>query len=211
MSTGAISSLSTNYVQQILASALQSAGVTASTTATPGSQSDTSQLSPFAQLVSTLQQLQESNPTEYKQVTAQIATNLQAAAQTATSQGNSSAASQLTQLATDFTSASQSGQLPNLQDLAQAVGGSSGGHHHHHHHSEGTSSSDSSTASSGSSTSSSSASATSPLSQLLSSLFQTSDSQSTSNAQNASTNAGAIILQTLAQAGITVPDNASNG
>jgi hypothetical protein len=99
---------------------------------TSGQQSDSGQLSPFAQLLSTLQQLQQSNPTEYKQVTQQIATNLQNAAQTATSDGNTSAANQLTQLATDFTTASQSGQLPNISDLAQAIGG--GGHHHHHGH-----------------------------------------------------------------------------
>jgi hypothetical protein len=204
MSTGAISSLSSNYLQQVLASALQSAGITANTSATSnavapsGYQSDTTRLSPFAQLASILQQLQQSNPTQYKQVTAQIATNLQAAAQTATSQGNSSAANQLTQLATDFTNASQSGQLPNLQDLAQAVGGGGGGHHHHHH--AEAASSDNSATSAGSSSSSTSNSSQA-LSQLLSSLSQTSDSQS---AQNTSTNPAAIILQTLAKAGINV-------
>ena len=93
---------------------------------------DSSQLSPFAQLMSTLQQLQQSNPAQYQQVTQQISTNLQSAAQTATSNGNTAAATQLNQLSTDFANASQSGQLPNIQDLAQAVGG--GGHHHHHHH-----------------------------------------------------------------------------
>jgi hypothetical protein len=214
MSTGAVSSLSSSYLQQILASALQSAGNAvninaAKTTASPAHQSDSSQLSPFAQLVSTLQQLQQSNPTEYKQVTAQIATNLQTAAQTAQSQGNSGAASQLNQLATDFTSASQSGQLPNLQDLAEAVGGSSGGRHHHHHAHEATS--DSSSASSSSTAGSNSSGGTSQaLSQLLSSLFQTGDSQSSANTQNPSTNPGAIILQTLANAGIPLTNNGSN-
>src|SRR5579864_7691526 len=66
----------------------------------------------------------------YQQVTQQIATNLQNAAQTAQANGNSTAANQINQLAKDFTSASASGQLPNIQDLAQAIGG---GHHHHHH------------------------------------------------------------------------------
>jgi hypothetical protein len=96
-----------------------------------GSQSDASQLSPLAQLLSSLQQLEQQNPAQYQQVTAQIATNLQAAAKTAQSDGNSSQASQLNQLASDFQTASQSGQLPNIQDLGQAIGG----HHHHHHHS----------------------------------------------------------------------------
>jgi len=145
MSTSAIGNLSGSYLQQVLVSALQSAGITANSAnrvpvpnasdTTASSQSDSAQLSPFAQLASTLQQLQESDPTKYKQVTQQVATNLQSAAQTAQSQGNSSVAGQLTQLSSDFTSASQTGQLPNLQDLSQAIGGStggSGGHHHHH-------------------------------------------------------------------------------
>jgi hypothetical protein len=81
-------------------------------------------------------------------VTQQVATNLQSAAQTAQSQGNSNAASQLIQLSADFSNASQTGQLPNLQDVAQAVGGGaggSGGGHHHHHHAQAASTSSSDT------------------------------------------------------------------
>jgi hypothetical protein len=89
---------------------------------------DSGRLSPFAQLVSTLQQLQQSNPAQFQQVASQIATNLKSAAQSAQSSGNPVAAGQLNQLATDFTSASATGQLPNLQDLAQAL---SAGHPHH--------------------------------------------------------------------------------
>jgi hypothetical protein len=47
--------------------------------------SDNTQLSPFAQVLSTLQQLQQSNPTEYESFMSQIATNLTTAAQSATS------------------------------------------------------------------------------------------------------------------------------
>jgi HSP90 family molecular chaperone len=93
-------------------------------------QPDNGWLSPFARVMSALQQLQRSDPTKYQQVTQQIAANLQSAAQTAQSHGDTTAANQLTQLANDFTSASNSNQLPNIQDLAQAIGG----HHHHHHH-----------------------------------------------------------------------------
>src|SRR5579864_2979610 len=82
-------------------------------------------------MLNQLQQLQQSDPAKYQQVTQQIATNLQNAAQTAQTDGNSTAATQLGKLASDFNSASQSGQLPNIQDLAQAIGG---GHHHHHAH-----------------------------------------------------------------------------
>ena len=206
MSTGAISNLASTYLQSILGTALQATGLSAKTTShsvsasSLQSQPDNGQLSPFAQLMSTLQQLQQSNPTQYTQVTSQIATNLQSAAQTATADGNTSAASQLTQLATDFTNASTSGQLPNIQDLAQAVGG--GGHHHHHHfHAESGSSSDSSsgassTGSTGSTSSTSNGSSTSPLDQLLAA-FQANSSQ------NDSFNPMSIIMNTLSTAGIT--------
>jgi hypothetical protein len=198
MSTSSINNLNNNYLQSILNTVLQGTGLSSTSTsvsATSSQQQDGGQLSPFAQLMSTLQQLQQSNPTEYKQVTQQIATNLQNAAQTATSDGNSSAASELNQLATDFTNASQSGQLPNIADLAQAVGG----HHHHHHHA---SSSDSSTASSTDSTSStsSSSSSSSQLSQLLAA-FQS------NSTQNESLDPMSIIMNTLTSAGITTSNS----
>ena len=91
-------------------------------------QPDSGQLSSFAQLANTLQQLQQSNPTEYTQVTQKIAVNLQSAAQTAQSSGSPAVATQLNQLSTDFSSASATAQLPNLQDLAHAVG-----NHAHRH------------------------------------------------------------------------------
>jgi ribosomal protein S11 len=209
MSTNSINSLASSYLQSILGTALQVTGLTGNASATSvsgtsGQQSDSGQLSPFAQLLSTLQQLQQSNPTEYQQVTQQIATNLQSAAQTATSDGNTSAANQLTQLATDFTTASQSGQLPNISDLAQAIGG---GGHHHHHHGHHVSSTDSSTDSSSSSTSSSSSgtststsSSTSPLEQLLAA-FQANATQ------NEALNPLSIITNTLASAGITATNS----
>jgi hypothetical protein len=90
---------------------------------------DSSRVSPLAKLLSELQQLQQSDPAKFQEVTQQIATNLQNAAQTAQSQGNTAAANQLSQLATVFSNASTSGQLPSSRDLAQALGG----HHHHHH------------------------------------------------------------------------------
>jgi len=87
---------------------------------------DTGKLSSFGQLLNTLQQLQHTNTAQFQQVTQQIATNLQGAAQKAQSDGNTSAASQLNLLSTDFRLASASGQLPNLQDLAGAIGGNRG-------------------------------------------------------------------------------------
>ncbi len=129
--TSGINSLS--YFQTALSSSLRSAGLTNSTAASAASstgQSDNSQLSPFSQILSALQQLQQSDPAQYKQVTQQIATNLQKAAQTAQGGGNTAAATELNQLASDFSTASSTGQLPNIQDLATAT---AAGHHHHHH------------------------------------------------------------------------------
>jgi len=181
-------------LNKVTGSGSQSSGVNASSLQT---QPDQSQLSPFAQLMSTLQQLQQSNPTEYQQVTQQIATNLQSAAQTATQDGNTAAASQLNQLSTDFTNASTSGQLPNILDLAQAVGGG-GGHHHHHHMHAASSDSDSS---SSSSTSTDSSSSSNPMSSLLAAF------QANSGSQNDQFNPMSIIMNTLSTAGITTTNS----
>lgn len=197
MSSVSMNTLSNSYLQSIL-SRLESAGSTANQTSggTSGiaatastQQTDSTQLSPLAQILETLQQLQQSNPTEYQQVTAQIATNLQSAAATAQADGNTTAANQLNQLATDFTNASQSGQLPNIQDLAQAVGG----HHHHHHHAHA--------AASGSDTNSSSSTTDSntTASQITSELLSAMQANAT---QSNSLNPVNIILNTLSQAGL---------
>jgi len=184
MSISPLSNLALGSLQSLFGTALQSSSTTNSnqTSSTSSTQqADNSQLSPFAQLLNTLQQLQQSNPTQYQQVTRQISANLQTAANTAQSDGNTNLASQLNQLSTDFSNASQNGQLPNVQDLAQAAGG-----HHHHHGGHGAKSS------SGSDTSTS---ATNPLSQFLAAV------QSDSTQSNA-LNPMAIINNTLTSAGI---------
>jgi hypothetical protein len=134
MSLGALSGIASS-VESIVATALQSVGLNvgraSSASTTP---SDNSGVSPLGQILSTLQQLQQTNPSQYKTVTQQIAGNLRSAAQTATANGNTTAANELTQLSSDFTNASTSGQLPNIQDLAQAAG--AGGRHRHHHYSQ---------------------------------------------------------------------------
>src|ERR1700730_791484 len=138
-SMGSINTLSSSYLPSILGTALQAAGLTNTTGnsqstaswASAALQADNSQLSPFADIMSTLQQLQQTNPSQYQQITQQISANLLTAAQTAQTNGNTTAATQLNQLSTDFSGASKSGQLPNILDLAQAIGG---GHHHHHFH-----------------------------------------------------------------------------
>ena len=94
MSLTGISNLSDTYIQSLLSSlqssnstsGSKSSSIDASSLTLP--QDGNAQLSPFAQVMSALQQLQQSNPTQYQQVTSQIATNLQSAAQTATTDGN---------------------------------------------------------------------------------------------------------------------------
>jgi hypothetical protein len=139
MGIGPLVSLAGGYIQSLITGAVKgssSTSASATSSAVSSSMRDTNQLSPFAQILGSLQQLQQSNPSQYKDVTQQIASNLQTAAQSATASGNTALASQLTQLSTDFKTASSTGQLPNVQDLAQAVGG---GHHHHHYHGGGSS------------------------------------------------------------------------
>ena len=204
MSISSINNFSNNNLASELSSALQGTGLTITTSGnnvgSVGQGSDSSQLSPFAQLLSTLQQLQQSNPTQYATVMQQISTNLQTAAQTATKDGNTSAASELTQLSTDFANASKTGQLPNIQDLAQALGG--GGHHHHHFHADSSSTSSSSASGSSSSNSTSgtdnTGSSTSQALEQLLSAFQASN-----NSQNSALNPMAIIMNALSRAGIT--------
>jgi hypothetical protein len=135
MNIGSLDSLSSSYLQSILSSSLQSTGSTTKNSSLSGvdassiTPADNGKLSPFAQVLSTLQALQQSDPTKYKQVTQQSA---------AQADGNTSEADQLNKLASDFTSASTSGKLPNIQDLAQAMA-----HHHHHHIQSGSTDSDS--------------------------------------------------------------------
>ncbi len=184
MSTNAISNLASSYVQSLLNPPVQPAPVAVSG-GSIATTSDKSQLSPFSQMMNTLQQMQQSNPAEFKQVTAQIASSFETAAKTAAADGNTSAANQLNALATVFTNASTSGQPLNMQSVAKAMGG--GGHHHHHHGGGGESSS---------SSSSSSTAAASPLGQLQAAL----QSGSTTNE---ALNPVSIIASTLASAGIS--------
>jgi len=95
---------------------------------------DTSQLSPFAQLMNTLQQLQQADPTKFQQVAGKLATDLTSAANTAQSNGNTAEAGALNQLAASFNQASQNGQLPSFIQQGAANTGAAAPPHHHHHH-----------------------------------------------------------------------------
>ena len=82
-----------------------------SNTSSSSGASSANRTSPFAQVLNSLQQ---SDPTEFQTVTQQMAGYLKTGAQSATANGNTALASQLTQLSTDFTNVSTSGQIPNL-------------------------------------------------------------------------------------------------
>lgn len=92
----------------------------------------TTTLSTPGQLYGELQQLSQQDPAKFKAVAAQLATNFQNAA----SQATGPQAQFLTQLASQFTQAAQTGTLQPPQS-AQGVNGAGGGHHHHHHHGGG--------------------------------------------------------------------------
>jgi hypothetical protein len=192
MSTSAINAISAITLEQALTTIENAGGTsTANGTTSPAGassagQPDSSQISPLGQLISTLQQLQKTDPTKYAKVTQQIATNLQGAAQTAQTQGDSSEAKQLTALAADFSSASKGGKLSTLfQDLTPATGT---GHHRH----------GSGVASMVGSATDSTSTADSASNQLLS-LLETNQSQS---AESTNLTAAATILNTLNASGI---------
>ena len=88
----------------------------------------TAQISPEAQLMSMLQQIQQQSPDQFKQVAAKIAVGLHKHAQQVHSNGDAAGATQINLLAADFQNSAKTGQLPPVQDL-QAAG--LGAHNHH--------------------------------------------------------------------------------
>lgn len=113
--------LSTAYLRELRGNAIESTGVAPMASATgahdggASAQSDSSEVSPLAHLAGLLEELRESEPARYKDVTARIAGSLRAAAQ------NSESTDLLNRLAADFTVASETGEMPNLDDLAEAT------------------------------------------------------------------------------------------
>jgi len=81
------------------------------------------QLSAASTFLNKLQSMQQQNPAQFKQVTQSIATRLQSAAQAAAKAGSTSNANALTKLASDFQSASQTGQMPSAEQLQTDASG----------------------------------------------------------------------------------------
>jgi hypothetical protein len=102
--------------------------------ASSAQQADVLGLSPEAQFLNQLQQVQTQSPQQFQAILSQITGQLQQTATTASNNGNTTQADQLTQLANSFQSAANGGTLPTAQQLQQA--GLTGHHHHEggHHH-----------------------------------------------------------------------------
>jgi hypothetical protein len=83
-------------------------------------QADVLGLSPAAGFLSQLQQLQTQSPQQFQALISQLTGQLQKAAATASNNGNTAQASQLTQLAKSFQKAATGGPLPTAQQLQQA-------------------------------------------------------------------------------------------
>jgi hypothetical protein len=85
-------------------------------------------VSKMGSLMAQLQQLSQSDPEKFKQVAAEIADKLKAAAGDSTT----GKASFLSKMADKFQQASQSGDLSAFQPPQGQQQGASGAHHHHH-------------------------------------------------------------------------------
>jgi len=133
----------------------------------------TANLSQAGQFFAKLDSLAQSSPAQFKQLTAQISSELTTAAQQATGQAQQF----LQNLANNFQTASQTGSTASIQPPQQAPGTQAQGtsEHHHHHHGGG-----------GYSTQSS------DTSNLLSALTSNSASSSTTAAASSSSSASSI-------------------
>ncbi|MBS1874473.1 MAG: hypothetical protein JSU00_14755 [Acidobacteria bacterium] len=87
-------------------------------------QNGASGVSKLGSYMKQLEELQSSDPTKFKEVTAEIAQKLKDAAQTATDNGDDGQAEALSDLADQFTTASENGSMPDLRpkDGARAQG-----------------------------------------------------------------------------------------
>lgn len=192
-----INSINTSLLSEI--SAFESAQTSSGTTSPAASAvgSDSVNISESAQLFQELQQLQTTNPTEFKQVLTDAATQFNAAA---AQQADPAAASILSSIAGQFQNAASTGNLSALQPPAanEASGATSGAHRgHHHHHSESSSAStDSATAATPASAATSAT--TSPTTSLQSLIASLLSSAGPSSATSPATQGSTEIQQALA-------------
>ena len=77
-------------------------------------------VSPLASFAKWLHQLQQQDPAKYQKVTGEIAKGLQKGSARAQANGNATLASELSDLSSQFETASQNGQFPGVEQLQQA-------------------------------------------------------------------------------------------
>jgi hypothetical protein len=164
---------------------------TAASTTSTSSASDSVGVSKFAQLMQQLQQLQTSNPAEFKTVMSDAATQLKAAAAQQTDPGK---ATFLNNLSDRFQKAADTGDLSALKPQG-GIAGAYGHHGHHgHHHVEASTDTDPSSTASTGTTAATSAATTAPtdLASLLSQVLGSSQAGANGqpNAQSQSLIAG---------------------
>ena len=108
-----IVNLASDFIDSLIpGSSNKSSSTSASAnTATAGGTTAANQTSPFAQVLNSIRQ---SDPAEFQTVTQKIGGYLQTGIQSATANGYTALAGQLTQLSTDFTDVTASGQLPSV-------------------------------------------------------------------------------------------------
>jgi len=128
MNVHSVTSLLPSYLFPSTASSANNA----SSASSVQQQADALAVSPAGQFLNQLQQLETQNPQEFQAILTEITGQLQQAATTASNNGNTTQANQLTQLANTFQNAESGGPLPTAQQLQQA--GLTGHHHHHGGH-----------------------------------------------------------------------------
>lgn len=135
MSISAISSM-LSYLPQPIGSIANVAGslfgsspASSATSATSSSAqpATTTQLSSVGSLINQLQQLQQSNPAKFSKITAAISSKLQKAASHAQANGDTALSNTLNNVAQQFLTASQTGQMPSMSNLQAAVTGNTQG------------------------------------------------------------------------------------
>ena len=131
-----VSSVNSNSVTYTPPLASVASSTSASASASASSSGASAQLSGFGQLMSQLQSLEQSNPSQAQQVLSTIADKLNSEAQSA----GGTQGQHLSALAQKFEQASQTGDLSGLKPPTAPTAAQSGvsGHHHggHHHSSQ---------------------------------------------------------------------------
>jgi hypothetical protein len=109
-----ISSIS-NSSQTYSVGNLSSVTSSSKTSSTNGAAKDSSATSELATLMKQLESLEKTDPAKFKEISAEVANKLEEAAKTAADNGDSQNAGALNDMAAKFTTASETGKMPDLR------------------------------------------------------------------------------------------------